>query len=129
MTLILLIAPFTDMKFLSHALNFTLIYYWGRKSKHIVVLIMGVLPIRACYLPYFFLLISLVSERELITDLIGIFVGHVIFYFNEIFPRLECSKGYKPLGTPRLVRGFIDMVGLNNDIDFVEEFEEVGALF
>jgi Derlin-2/3 len=38
-------------------------------------------------------------------DLVGLFVGHVYYYFQDVYPRLQASSGRKPLDTPQwLVR-------------------------
>jgi Derlin-2/3 len=75
-------------------------YYWGRKSKNTLVNFMGLFNLRAPYLPWFYLIFSYLLESDFKHDLLGMIVGHVYFYFKDIFPRLKKSNGVQIFNTP-----------------------------
>jgi Derlin-2/3 len=78
-------------------------YYWGRKSKNTFVNFMGIFILPAPYLPWFYLIFSFLLESEFKQDLLGMIVGHIYFYFKDIFPRIKKSKGFEILETPKFL--------------------------
>jgi Derlin-2/3 len=103
MVLFNIVAPYTGIMFLSNSLNFMMTYYWGRKSKMQFVNLMGVFIIRAPYLPWFYLVFSYLLESDFKIDFLGMLIGHLFFYFKDIFPRLKRSGGVQVLATPNFV--------------------------
>ncbi len=56
----------------------------------------GLLPLTAPYLPWVLLGLSLALSSGGVTfDLIGIAVGHVYFYFEDVYPALAESRGWR----------------------------------
>jgi Derlin-2/3 len=98
-----IIGPLSGIVFLSNSLSFTMTYYWGRKSKNTFVNFMGIFTLRAPYLPWFYLIFSYLLESEFKHDLLGMIVGHIYFYFKDIFPRIKKSKGISILETPQFL--------------------------
>ena len=99
-------------------------YYWGRKSKNLFVNFMGLFIMRAPYLPWFYFALSFLLDSDLKADILGITVGHIIFYLRDIYPRLKLSCGRKPLKTPNFITNIANTLGLNNDVvEFVDEGE------
>lgn len=86
---------------------------------------MNLFIMRAPYLPWFYLVLSFLLESDIKADLMGIVVGHIIFYLKEIFPRLKISMGKKPLNTPAWLVFLVENLGLNNDLVIVEEEGEI----
>lgn len=103
MAVLCFIGPFTGILFMSNALSFVMTYYWGRKCKHLIVNFMGVFTLRAPFLPWFYLVLTCLLEGDFKVDLLGIIVGHIYFYFKDIFPRLKSCNGIKLLETPRIM--------------------------
>jgi Derlin-2/3 len=98
-----LIGPYSGIVFLSNSLSFSMTYYFGRKSKNTFVNFMGIFTMRAPYLPWFYLLFSYLLESDFKNDLLGMVVGHIYFYFKDIFPRIKKSGGLHLLETPELM--------------------------
>ena len=89
-TLILLIAPLFDLPFVSHSLVMMILYVWSRRNKHERLRLFGLFTIGASYLAYVMLGISMLFGGNIQVDLIGIFVGHIYFYFKDvIFPQFN----------------------------------------
>jgi len=89
--------------FMANSLSFAMIYYWGRKSKNTIVNVAGIFNLRAPYLPWFYLMLSMLWDIEMKQDLLGILVGHFYFYFKEIHPRIKKSGGFNLLKTPNIM--------------------------
>jgi Derlin-2/3 len=83
-TYILIISFFVGFIFPASSLSFAMTYYWGRKSKNVVVQFMGIFNLRAPYLPWFYLIFSFLLDSEFKYDLVGMIVGH-FFSFLKIF--------------------------------------------
>jgi len=49
---------------------------------------MGIFPITAPYLTWFFMLINIMVGDSILGDLIGIIIGHFYYYMTEILPKL-----------------------------------------
>ena len=127
MIFLLLLSPFTESLFLSSSLNFSMMYYWGRKSKTTNVEFMGVFTFRAPYLCIFYLLISFLLGYEYKELIYGIIVGHVYFFVKEILPRIKGVKGLKLLETPKVIQKLCDCLQLNND--YIVEIEDANFMF
>ena len=52
--------------------------------------------------------LSLLLNHNIVADLIGIAVGHIYFFLEDVFPTLPASRGRKVLHTPRLLRLVLD---------------------
>ena len=89
--------------FMSNSLSFAMIYYWGRKSKNTIVNVAGLFNLRAPYLPWFYLILSMLWDVDFKQDILGILVGHFYFYFKDIHPRIKKSSGMNLLKTPNFM--------------------------
>ena len=61
------------------------------------------LAFNAPYLPWVLLSFSLLLGHDVTSDLLGIAVGHLYFFFEDVFPALAVARGWglrRPLGTP-----------------------------
>ena len=85
-----LIAPFVNIPFFGSSLTFTMVYVWGRQNESVRMSFLGLFSFNAPYLPWVLLLFSLMLgySATVLRDLIGIAVGHVYFYFDDVFPRV-----------------------------------------
>lgn len=127
MFLLLLFSPFSNPLFLSQSLSFAMTYYWGRKSKTTMVELMGLFTLRAPYLPYFYIAISLVLYDDFVNDLFGLIVGHIYFYLKDIIPRIKNTNGLDLLKTPNFFKKLCEKLDLNND--FIIDIEDGDLLF
>eukprot|EP01055_Gregarina_sp_Pseudo9_P000048 Gregarina_sp_Pseudo_9__47@NODE_1030_length_1956_cov_20_313511_g966_i0_p2_GENE_NODE_1030_length_1956_cov_20_313511_g966_i0NODE_1030_length_1956_cov_20_313511_g966_i0_p2_ORF_typecomplete_len221_score16_97DER1/PF04511_15/2_6e55Rhomboid/PF01694_22/5_1e02Rhomboid/PF01694_22/0_00076PqiA/PF04403_13/1_5e03PqiA/PF04403_13/0_11_NODE_1030_length_1956_cov_20_313511_g966_i077739 len=93
--------------FLSGALISSLTYLWGRKNPHARMLIVF-FSVSAPYLPWALAAISFVAGFQIIDHVIGIVVGHILFFLEDIFPLMPISKGARPLRAPQLLRRLLD---------------------
>lgn len=95
-----------------------MMYYWGRKSKNTLVQFIGIITIRAPYLPWLYLLAAVIFQSDIKNDIIGIIAGHTIFFFKDIFPRIKEVKGKQILQTPNIMKKICNRLNLNNEFVF-----------
>ncbi|OAF70857.1 Degradation in endoplasmic reticulum protein 3 [Intoshia linei] len=85
--IITILGVLSNLIFLSHSLMMVFVYLWSRRKPNVLINMMGLFTFRAPYLPWVLVSISfLLMGESLWTDLIGIFAGHVYFYFKDVFP-------------------------------------------
>ncbi|KAJ8101474.1 Derlin [Lipomyces tetrasporus] len=95
---LLILSPLVSLPFLGSPLSFSLVYIWARRNPSIRLSFLGLFVFSAPYLPWVLFGFSLILNNALPKgDLLGIAVGHVYFFFEDIFPRLY---GYRPLAPP-----------------------------
>ncbi|CAI5722699.1 unnamed protein product [Hyaloperonospora brassicae] len=107
----ILVAPFVSIHFLGSSLTFMMVYVWGRRNEHVRMSFLGLFPFTAPYLPWVLFSFSILLGNSATTDLIGIIVGHVYYFLEDVFPTIARIRGWKtqrPLATPRLICFLLD---------------------
>ncbi|KNC55630.1 derlin-2 [Thecamonas trahens ATCC 50062] len=94
-------APFLGLLFLGDSLSFMTVYVWARRNEHVHMNLFGLMPFTAPYLPWILLAFSFVMGHSPIPDLVGIVVGHLYYYFVDIYP---ATSGRHLLATPHFLR-------------------------
>lgn len=123
---VLVFPQFAKVKFLGHPLAFMMVYVWARgpENLHVRMSLLGLFPFNAPYLPWVLLLFSLLLGNPIETDLMGILVGHIYYFFDRIFPQaadVRKWKWRKPFATPSfLVHLCNEGTGEENEI-FLEQ--------
>lgn len=95
----LVAAPALSLVFLSDSLFICIIYVLSKKNPHTEFGLLG-LPMRipGSYLPILFLISGFSKEKVL-----GCFIGHVYFFFEDVFPKLPTSKDVRLFKTPAIL--------------------------
>ncbi|OZJ05930.1 hypothetical protein BZG36_01209 [Bifiguratus adelaidae] len=117
--------PFTDMPFLGSPLAFTLVYVWSRRNPYIRLNFLGLFVFSAPWLPWVLLAFSLLIGSNFPTgDLMGIAVGHLYYFLEDIWPREPQSGGRRWLKTPELIVRLIDgpEMMLEREVEEEEEY-------
>ncbi|EOB13491.1 Derlin-2, partial [Nosema bombycis CQ1] len=87
-SLLFFIANLFNIPLLASAFSSTITYIWTRKNPHAIVQIFGFISFPAFYLPFIVPLFMLVTEKKIMTeDLLGIVVGHLYFFFKDVYPK------------------------------------------
>ncbi|KAK9463386.1 Derlin-2 [Lipomyces oligophaga] len=95
---LILLSPFASLPFLGSPLSFSLVYIWARRNPTVNLSFLGLFVFSAPYLPWILFIFAYIISGDLPQgDLLGIAVGHVYFFFEDIFPRLY---GFRPLAPP-----------------------------
>jgi Derlin-2/3 len=93
-----LIAPFVNVMFFSQAYMLMMIYVWSKHNAHFVLNFMDVFVFQAPHVPWVMLGLSALFGSSIMYDLLGIAVGHLYYFLNDVFPTLP--GGFPLLITP-----------------------------
>ncbi|KAI5803179.1 Derlin [Geopyxis carbonaria] len=100
---LLALSPLTSMPFLGSPLSFSLVYIWAQRNPSVRLSFLGLFVFSAPYLPWVLLGFSFVLNNHLPKeDLQGIIVGHIYYFFSDIYPRI--CNGSRPLDPPEFWR-------------------------
>ncbi|KAJ1503051.1 hypothetical protein HMI54_007482 [Coelomomyces lativittatus] len=81
------------LELLSSPMTFVIVYIWSRRNPFIRMNFLGVLNFQAPYLPWILLGFGALLHGIPWNDLLGALVGHVYWYFEDIYPRLQANNG------------------------------------
>eukprot|EP01012_Entosiphon_sulcatum_P031255 TRINITY_DN3915_c0_g1_i1.p1 TRINITY_DN3915_c0_g1~~TRINITY_DN3915_c0_g1_i1.p1 ORF type:complete len:219 (-),score=55.50 TRINITY_DN3915_c0_g1_i1:327-983(-) len=93
-----------DVTFLSHSLVVMVVYVWSRRNPEEHLNVLGMFIIAAPFLPYILLAFSFLfaGVPAAIVDLLGIVVGHVFWYLEDVVPLIT---GVRVMRTPGFLAG------------------------
>eukprot|EP00049_Salpingoeca_infusionum_P000830 m.42654 g.42654 ORF g.42654 m.42654 type:complete len:242 (+) comp10723_c0_seq2:99-824(+) len=132
---LIVVAPLiVNMPFLGSPLTFMFVYVWARRNRAAQLQFLGVLNFRAPYLPWVLLVFGLILGQSPLSDLLGIFVGHVYWYLEDVYAKPAEQGG---LGGPRVLKapsflqqlfdeGEDDVVQVDDDVNGGEQFNAGG---
>mmetsp|Transcript_9796 Transcript_9796/g.17716 ORF Transcript_9796/g.17716 Transcript_9796/m.17716 type:complete len:212 (+) Transcript_9796:94-729(+) len=89
--------------FISGAMIDVMTYVWGRRNSAARIQVMF-FSVRAPYLPWVIAWISLLMGGNIQDHLMGIAVGHVYYFFEDVYPLLPTSKGFRLFKTPKILK-------------------------
>ncbi|TPX36423.1 hypothetical protein SeMB42_g07085 [Synchytrium endobioticum] len=117
---IIIITPWTTARsaipFLSSPLTFFLVYVWSRRNTAITMSFLGLFTFTAPYLPWVLLGFTVLMHNVWPSgDLIGMAVGHLYYFLEDVYPRMEGRENHRPLATPELVKRLFDDVLRDRD--------------
>jgi len=93
---------FANSFFISGAVIDLMTYVWGRRNSN-TRLHFVFFTVRAVYLPWALAVISWLMKGEIQDHLMGIVVGHIYYFFEDVYPLMPTSKGFRLFKTPRLL--------------------------
>ena len=102
--MMVVVAPFIKSRasmFLGPSLTFMVVYVWARRNPYVRLSLFGLFDFTAPYLPWVLLGFSMILGASPVKDLLGIVVGHVYYFFEDVYPRM--SHGYRLLATPGIL--------------------------
>ncbi|XP_056631742.1 derlin-2 [Diorhabda sublineata] len=113
-------AFFVNLIFLGQAFTIMLVYVWSRRNPYVGLNFFGLLNFQAPYLPWILLAFSVLLGNAVYVDLMGIAVGHIYYFLEDVFPQQR--GGVKILKTPNFMRTLFD--ALPDDSDYQRLPEE-----
>lgn len=96
-----LFGTFVNLLFLGQAFTIMLVYVWSRRNPLIRMNFFGIFEFEAPYLPYVLLGFSVVLGNTVVVDVMGMLVGHIYYFFEDVFP--NSMNGYKLIKTPQFL--------------------------
>lgn len=76
----------------------SMIYIWARRNPDVQLSFLGLFSYSAAYLPWVLALMSMLSRGDPIGQFTGMAIGHVLFFFEDIYPTVHA--GTRPLAPP-----------------------------
>ena len=101
-TLMTMLAVFVNQVFLGQAFTIMLVYVWSRRNPYVRMNFFGLMNFQAPYLPWVLLGFSLILGNSVIVDLMGIAVGHIYYFLEDVFPAQP--GGFRILATPQFIK-------------------------
>lgn len=89
--------------FLSSSLMDVMTYVWSKKNPAALVQVFFI-TLSAAYLPFVLTALSFLMGGSVVDHIIGIFVGHIYYFFTEIYPLMPTSGGIRIFKTPKLLK-------------------------
>eukprot|EP00419_Tripos_fusus_P003485 CAMPEP_0172670958 /NCGR_PEP_ID=MMETSP1074-20121228/10614_1 /TAXON_ID=2916 /ORGANISM="Ceratium fusus, Strain PA161109" /LENGTH=103 /DNA_ID=CAMNT_0013487935 /DNA_START=427 /DNA_END=736 /DNA_ORIENTATION=+ len=80
-------------------------YVWGRRNSAARMQVL-MITVRAPYVPWVLAGISLLMGSNVQDHLMGIAVGHIYYFFVDVYPLLPTSKGIQLFRTPQVLKFF-----------------------
>ncbi|XP_018973795.2 derlin-3 [Cyprinus carpio] len=105
--LMTLFGLFANLFFLGQAFTIMLVYVWSRRNPYVRMNFFGLLNFQAPFLPWVLMGFSLLLGNSIVIDLLGIGVGHIYYFLEDVFPNQP--GGRKLLATPGIFRVLFDM--------------------
>lgn len=123
-----LVTFFGPLPFFGSALTFMMVYVWAQRNPLVRMGFLHVFYFRAPFLPWVLLGVGLLLDHNPAADLIGIAVGHIYFFLEDVYAKPKQNGG---LGGPRVLQtpGFIKALfeGPVEIIDAPPEEERAGG--
>ena len=89
-------------KISGQAFTIMLVYVWARRNPMVRMNFFGLLTFQAPYLPWVLLGFSLLLGNSVSVDLLGMAVGHIYYFLEDVFPNQPGGK--RLLQTPLILR-------------------------
>eukprot|EP00164_Ancoracysta_twista_P001070 GFYU01001397.1.p1 GENE.GFYU01001397.1~~GFYU01001397.1.p1 ORF type:complete len:261 (-),score=36.40 GFYU01001397.1:221-1003(-) len=99
------VAPFVSLHFLGLSMTFMMAYIWGRRNANVRMSFIGLFHFAAPYLAWVLLIFSLLLGNSPVVDLIGMTVGHIYYYLEDVYPIMS---GRRLLPTPKIFKMMFD---------------------
>jgi len=95
--------------FLGPSLAMMVVYVWSRRNPNMRMSFLQLFNFNAPYLPWVILGIELLlGQSWSLFDLMGIAVGHVYYFLDDVYPR---TTGRRWLKTPQFLKSLLDHPG------------------
>jgi Derlin-2/3 len=104
--LMIIMGFFVSLPFLGQAFTIMLVYVWSRRNPYVRMNFFGLMNFQAPYLPWVLLAFSLLLGNSVIVDFIGIAVGHVYYFLEDVFPTQR--GGFRILKTPAILKYLVE---------------------
>ncbi|XP_067929254.1 derlin-2-like [Watersipora subatra] len=101
-----MVALFVHLAFLGQAFTMMLVYVWSRRNPYIRMNFFGLMNFQAPYLPWVLLAFSIVFGNAIIVDVMGIAIGHIYYFLEDVFPTQQ--GGFHLIRTPGFLKRLIE---------------------
>jgi Derlin-2/3 len=96
-----LLAAFAfGLEFMADGMSFMTLYYWSRKIPNMDVNFMDIFIFRSCFMAYFYLILTTLCGFSVVNQLMGIAIGHLYFFLDDVVPRINDTQDVRVLKAP-----------------------------
>eukprot|EP01071_Lankesteria_metandrocarpae_P002529 Lankesteria_metandrocarpae@DN238_c0_g1_i1.p1 len=88
--------------FFSGPMLHVMTYVWGRRNPFTRMSVFF-FTVRAPYIPWVLSALSFLVGWHMSDHLMGILVGHIYYFFEDIYPLMPTSKGFRLFKTPKFL--------------------------
>lgn len=108
-SLLLLMKLFVkEATFLGPGITFMVVYIWGKKNAQAQINLVNLIHIKGSSLPLILMASSwFLRQKTLKSDIMGVIAGHIYFYLEEVYPRL--NGGQKVLTNEKILKKSIGL--------------------
>lgn len=96
-----LVVPSIELPFCSASLVFMLVYLWSRENPNANTNLMGMVQLKAFYLPWGMMALTALMGGSVLPDFLGIVAGHLYYFLTVLQPR---AGGPTLIFTPQWVQ-------------------------
>lgn len=104
-----------------------MLYLWSRRNPTVQINFLEIFHFRAPFLPWFLMLFVVMFGFSPKNDIVGICVGHLYYYLEDVVPKIPELKGFKMLKAPTVFVNICEKLNIHgfnfNEEDFVFEEE------
>lgn len=101
----------TRVLFLGPSLAFVVVYVWSRRNVNVRMSFLGLFTFNAPYLPWVILGFGLLLGQSPLYDLLGIAVGHLYYFLEDVYP---ATSGRRLLKTPGILYVATSLMNVHN---------------
>ncbi|KAJ1976694.1 hypothetical protein H4R34_003877 [Dimargaris verticillata] len=110
---LLVCSSFATMPFLAPALSFVIIYLWSRRNPGVTLNLLGLFTFRAPYFPLVMIGLSyLFSGGFPVQSIVGLLVGHVYYFLEDVWPLNPASHQRRYLQPPHAFARLVGALGI-----------------
>eukprot|EP01089_Gocevia_fonbrunei_P020217 TRINITY_DN7468_c0_g1_i1.p1 TRINITY_DN7468_c0_g1~~TRINITY_DN7468_c0_g1_i1.p1 ORF type:complete len:237 (+),score=20.93 TRINITY_DN7468_c0_g1_i1:147-857(+) len=91
--------------FLAPSLAFAVVYVWSKRNRTTRMSFLGLFTFTAPYLPWVMLGFGILWGQSPLYDLLGLAVGHVYYFLEDVYPEITHRRLLK---TPGIIKQFFD---------------------
>ena len=96
-----------------------MLYVWARRNPDQEINLMEVFTIRAQFLPWTLMILTVVFGFEAHDDLVGAVVGQMYYFLMDVLPKIPETRNLKMLAPPDFLTRFCNWLRIHeqNDLD------------
>lgn len=121
----IVLAIFFGLEFLSPCISSMMLYLWCRRNPTFNLNFLEIFHFRAPFLPWVLMLFVIMFGFNPVYDVIGVAVGHIYYYLEDVLPKIPETRDVRILKAPNFLVKLCESVGIHgyalNHEDFVFE--------
>ena len=110
----IILAIFFGIEFLSPCISSMMLYLWCRRNPTFNLNFLEIFHFRAPFLPWVLMIFLLMFGFNPIFDVIGVGVGHIYYYLEDVLPKIPETRDIRVLKPPNFLVKLCETLGIHN---------------